>query len=81
MTQERLEVRANNKFCLHLGKSATETFTMLHEAKGKDSVWCTPVFRWHKKFSEGYTSLNDERRSGKKTRESVKRRDNLVSAD
>ena len=23
------------------------------------------VFRWHKKFSEGHTSLNDEHRSGR----------------
>jgi len=48
MTQERLEVRANIKFCMNLGKSATETFTMLQQAKGKDSVCRALVFRWHK---------------------------------
>jgi len=66
MTQERLEMRANIKFCMNLGKSATETFTMLQQAKGKDSVCRALVFRWHKKFFEGHTALNDEHRSGRK---------------
>jgi transposase len=39
---------------------------MLQEAKGKDSVCRALVFRFHKKFSEGHTALNDEHRSGRK---------------
>lgn len=43
----------------------TETFTMLQEAKGKDSVCRALVFRWHKKFSEGHlmTSIGLAERS------------------
>jgi hypothetical protein len=50
MTQERLEVRANIMFCMNLGKSVTETCTMLQEAKGKDSVCRALVFRCTKRF-------------------------------
>jgi hypothetical protein len=38
------------KFCVKLGKSATETPEMLHEAFGEHSLSWTAVFEWHSCF-------------------------------
>jgi hypothetical protein len=38
------------KFCMKLGKSATETLEMLHEAFGEHSLNRTVVFEWHSHF-------------------------------
>jgi hypothetical protein len=35
------------KFCVKLGKSATETLEMLHQAFGEHSLSWTAVFEWH----------------------------------
>jgi hypothetical protein len=35
------------KFCVKLGKSATKTLEMLHEAFGEHSLRRTAVFEWH----------------------------------
>jgi hypothetical protein len=38
------------KFCVKLGKSATETLEMLREAYGEHSLSQTAVFEWHSHF-------------------------------
>jgi hypothetical protein len=38
------------KFCVKLGKSATETLEMLREAFGEYSLSRTAVFEWHSRF-------------------------------
>jgi hypothetical protein len=38
------------KFCVKLGKTATETLEMLHEAFGEHSLSPKAVFEWHSHF-------------------------------
>jgi hypothetical protein len=44
------------KFCVKLGKSATETLEMLHEAFGRQSLSKTVVFEWHLHFKASESS-------------------------
>jgi hypothetical protein len=61
MTQKYLEMLANIKFCLHLGKSATETFSMFARGLGeRHCLLYISVKVAQKVFSEGHISLNDE---------------------
>jgi hypothetical protein len=41
------------KFCVKLGKSATETLEVLHEASGEHSLSRTAVFESHSCFKAG----------------------------
>lgn len=61
----KLEQRANVKFCVKLGKSASETLTLLREAYGAEAMGRTQCFEWHKRFQKGRSSLEDEERSGR----------------
>jgi hypothetical protein len=46
----KIEQHACIKFCVKLGKSATETLEMLLEAFGEHSLSRTVVFQWHSCF-------------------------------
>ncbi|GFX77324.1 protein GVQW3 [Trichonephila clavipes] len=59
--ERSLEQRYAIKFCLRLGKNATETFQLLQEAF-KITVW-----EVHKAFKEGRGEVADEPRSGRPT--------------
>ena len=48
-----IEQRINIKFCVKLGKTATETLKMLRDVYGASSMSRTRVFEWHKRFVEG----------------------------
>jgi hypothetical protein len=52
------------KFCMKLGKSATETLEMLREAFGERSLSRTAVFEWHSRFKADRVSVEDDERSG-----------------
>ena len=41
------------KFCFKLRKSALETFELIKQAYGDDTLSPTRVFEWHKMFKEG----------------------------
>ena len=62
MSDCQSEQRVNIKFLVKLKKSATETFQLLTEAYGEDCMSRAPVFEWHKRFSEGRESVNDDDR-------------------
>jgi hypothetical protein len=47
------------KFCLKLGKFATETFKMLIVAFGEQLMQRTQVFMWFSKFKSSVTSAED----------------------
>jgi hypothetical protein len=49
-----------NKFCVKLGKSATETLQMLHEPFGEHSLSRTAVFVWHSRFKACGVSVEDD---------------------
>ena len=48
-----LEQRANLKFLAKLGKTPSESFAMLQQVYGEETMSCTRAFEWHKRFKEG----------------------------
>lgn len=65
--ERSLEQRYAIKFCVRLGKNATETFQMLQEAFKDDCISRSQSGRWHKAFKEGQEEVADEPRSGRPT--------------
>ncbi|GBL76195.1 Putative uncharacterized protein FLJ37770 [Araneus ventricosus] len=60
-----MEQRVNIKFCLKLGKTATETHEMLVKVYGVDAVSKKCIFEWFKLFRDGKEDVKDEPRSGR----------------
>ena len=52
MLSVNVEQRANVKFLVKLGKTSTETYDLLRIVYRDDSLFCTQVFEWFKKFKE-----------------------------
>ena len=63
--KDTLEERYAIKFCLKLGKNATETYGMLQTAFGASCMNQASVFEWHKRFKEGTESGRDDERCGR----------------
>ena len=63
--EDSLEERYAIKFCFKLGKSATETYGMLHSAFRPSCMNWASVFEWHKRFKEGTESVRDDQRCGR----------------
>jgi hypothetical protein len=59
----KVEQRVCIKFCVKLGKSATETIEMLRKAYGEHSLHRTDVFECHSRFKAG--RVEDDERSGR----------------
>ena len=57
-----IEQRIYIKFCVKLGKTATETLKMLRDVYGNSSISRTRVFEWHERFVEG---REDDLKSGR----------------
>ncbi|UYV67491.1 hypothetical protein LAZ67_5000890 [Cordylochernes scorpioides] len=62
-----LEQQYAIKFCVRLGKNATETFQMLQKAFKDDCISRSQSGKWHKVFKEGREEVADEPRSGRPT--------------
>jgi hypothetical protein len=52
------------KFCVKVGKSATEILEMLREALGEHSLSWTAVLKCHSHFKAGRVPVEDDKRSG-----------------
>ncbi|UYV74734.1 YTHDF2 [Cordylochernes scorpioides] len=65
--ERSLEQRYAIKFCVRLGKNATETFQMLQNAFKDDCISRSQSGKWHKAFKEGREEVADEPRSGHPT--------------
>ena len=65
MQSETLEEPYALKFCLKLGKNATETYGMLQTAFRPYCMNRASVFEWHKRFKEGTESVGDDERFGR----------------
>ena len=63
--QDTLEERYAIKFCLKLGKNATETYGMLQTAFRPSWMNRASVFEWHKRFKEARESVRDDEMCGK----------------
>jgi hypothetical protein len=59
----KIEQHVCIKFCVKLGKSATETLELLREAFGEHCLSWTAVFEWHSRFRAGRVSVEDDERS------------------
>jgi len=74
------EQRVNSKFCVKLGKSATETYDLLQNIYGDECLSRTEVFEWFKRFKEGREEIGDDQRPGRLTsKKSVKFFDKIVT--
>lgn len=65
MSSVKVEQRVNMKFLVKLGKSATETYTLLKEVYGDECLSRSQVFEWYKKFKEGREDIEDDPRPGR----------------
>jgi hypothetical protein len=52
MSVRFLEQRINIKFCVKLGKNASDTCAMLSEAYGGEAMKMPNVLEWHKRFTK-----------------------------
>jgi len=50
MLSLNMEQRINVKFCVKLGKSATETYDLLKKVYGDQCLSRTQIFEWFKRF-------------------------------
>ena len=48
------------KFCVKLGKSATEMYDLLKKIYGDECLSCTQVFEWFRMFKEGREEIGDD---------------------
>ena len=62
---DTLEERYAIKFCLELGKNATETYIIRQTAFWPSCMNRASVFECHKTFKEGRESLRNDERSGR----------------
>ena len=59
------EQRTAIKFCFRLGKSATETHTMLLDAYDEEAMSRSRTFEWFSRFAAGGDTIKDNPRSGR----------------
>jgi len=64
MSDKNLKQWVNNKFCVKIGKSASETLALLRVAYGEYDVKKSRVFEWHRRFKERQEDVQDDPRSG-----------------
>jgi transposase len=64
MNDKNLEQWINIKFCVKIGKSASETLALLRVAYGEYTMKKSSVFDWHRRYKEGQEDAQDNPRSG-----------------
>ena len=79
------EQRANLKFLVKLSKTPSESFAMLQQVYGEETMSRTRTSEWHKRFKEGWEEVEDDPRSGRpstsRTADNIKRVKQMVRAD
>jgi len=63
MGDKNLEQRISIKFCVKIGKSASETLAVLTVAYGEYAIKKSSVCEWHKQFKEGRENVQEDPRS------------------
>ena len=64
------------QFCFQIGKTATETYQLLQQAYGDDTMCRTQVFDCLRRFKEGRNSVESDPRSG---RPSTSRNEEMIA--
>ena len=65
MLSVNVERCVNVKFCVKLGKSATETYDLLKKVYGDECLSHTQVSEWFKRFKEGREEIGNDQRPGR----------------
>jgi hypothetical protein len=65
MTDTKIEQRTNIKFLAKLNKTAAETYQLLCEVYGEDTLSRSRVFEWHRRFLGGREDVEDDERPGR----------------
>jgi hypothetical protein len=60
MSDKNLEQWINIKFCVTIGKSASETLVLLTLAYGEYAMKKSSVIDWHRQFKEGREDVQDD---------------------
>ncbi|UYV81035.1 hypothetical protein LAZ67_19002591 [Cordylochernes scorpioides] len=60
-----MEQRAVIKFNAKLGRSASETYILMKQVYGTLCLSKSNVFIWHKRFSDGRNTLEDDKHTGR----------------
>jgi hypothetical protein len=63
MCDKNLEQRINIKFCVRIGKNASETLALLTVAYGEYVIKKSSVFEWHRRLKKGREDVQDDPRS------------------
>jgi hypothetical protein len=61
----KIEQRVCIKFCVKLGRFATETLEMLREVFGEHSLSWTEDFEWYSRFKVSRVSVENDKRLGR----------------
>jgi hypothetical protein len=62
MNDKKLEQRINIKFCVKIGKNASETLALLTLDYGEYVMKKSSVFEWHMLFKKGREDVQDDPR-------------------
>ena len=58
---DRLEIRVITQFCHNVGKTPTQTLTMIKQTKRGPLMSRALVFKWHRRFfADGQDSLEEQ---------------------
>ena len=60
MSDKNLEQRINTKFCVKIGKGASEKLALLTVAYDEYVMKKSSVFEWHRRFKEGRENVQDD---------------------
>ena len=79
------EQRAKLNFLAKLGKTPSESFAMLQQVYGEETMSRSHAFEWHKRFKEGREEVEDDPRSGRpstsRTADNIERVKQMVRAN
>jgi hypothetical protein len=59
MSDKNLEQRINVKFCVKIGKSASETLALITVAYNESAIKKSSAFEWHRRFKAGREDMQD----------------------
>jgi late competence protein required for DNA uptake (superfamily II DNA/RNA helicase) len=63
MSDKNLEQRINIRCCVVIGRSASETLTLLTLACGEYAMKKSSVLEWHRWFKQGQEDVQDDPRN------------------
>jgi hypothetical protein len=64
MSDKNLEQWININFCVKIGKSSSETLSLLTVACGEYVMKKSSFFEWQRRFKEGRENVQDDPKSG-----------------